>query len=100
LIINGNIAITEAKWWETESVLGLFSVCMTYSLFITGDKSWQTYITIMRENICQRYSACGKSFEIGILPFARYSHPLSGVLFKNSTHGLSNQNTVFSYFMY
>ena len=100
MIINGNIAITEAKWWVTESVLGLFSVCMTYSLFITGDKSWQKYIKNMRENICQRYSACGKSYETGIVPFARYSHPLSGVLFTNSTHWLSNQNTVFSYVMY
>ena len=100
MIINGNIAITEAKWWVTESVLGLFSVCMTYSLFITGDKSWQKYIKNMRENICQRYSACRKSYETGIVPFARYSHPLSGVLFTNSTHWLSNQNTVFSYVMY
>ena len=100
MIINGNIVVTEVKCCVTEGVLGLFSVCMTYSLFITGDKSWQKYITIMRENICQRYSACRKSFEIGILPFARYSHPLSGVLFKNSTHWLSNQNTAFSYDMY
>ena len=39
LIINGNIAVTEAKCWVTESVLDLFSVCITYSLFITGDTS-------------------------------------------------------------
>jgi hypothetical protein len=31
---------------------------LLFSLFITGDKSWQKYIQIMRENICQRYSAC------------------------------------------
>jgi hypothetical protein len=100
LIINGNIAVTEAKCWVTESVLDLFSVCITYSLFITGDTSWQIYIKIMRENICQRYSACGKSFIIGIVPVARHSHPLSSVLFKNSTHWLSNQNTAVSYVMY
>jgi len=54
----------------------------------------------MRENLCQRYSAWGKSFETGIVPVAMYSHPLSSVLFKNSTHWLSNQNTAFSYVMY
>jgi len=42
----------------------------------------------------------GKSFETGIVPVARYNHPLSSVLFKNSSHGLSNQNTAFSYFRY
>jgi hypothetical protein len=36
LIINGNIAVTEVKCWVTESVLDLFSVCMTCSLFIKG----------------------------------------------------------------
>ena len=42
----------------------------------------------------------GKSFETGIVPVARYSHPLSSVLFKNNTHWLSNQNTALSYVMY
>jgi len=45
LIIDGNTAVTEVKCWVTESVLDLFSVCMTDSLFITGDKSWQKYIS-------------------------------------------------------
>jgi hypothetical protein len=65
-----------------------------------GDKSWQKYKKITWENLCHRYSPCGKSFETGIVPVARYSLPLSSVLFKNSTHWLSNQNTAFSYVMY
>ena len=40
----------------------------------------------MRGNLCHRYSARGKSFETGIGPVAKYSHPLSSVLFKNSKH--------------
>ena len=67
---------------------------------LKGDKSWQKYIKITQENLCHRYSAHGKLFETGIVPVARYSHPLSCVLFKNSTHWLSNQNTAFSYAMY
>ena len=47
-------------------------------------KSCQKYIKITLENLCHRYSARGKSFEPGIVPVARYSHPLSSVLFKNS----------------
>ena len=39
LKINGNISVTEVKYCVTEIVLNLFSVCMIYSLFITGDKS-------------------------------------------------------------
>ena len=39
LIINGGIAVIEVKCWVTESVLDMFSVCMTCSLFIKGDKS-------------------------------------------------------------
>jgi transketolase C-terminal domain/subunit len=44
------------------------------------------YIKITRENLCHRYSSHGKSFETGMVPVTRYSHPLSSVLFKNSTH--------------
>ena len=91
MIINGNIAATDLKCWVTGSVLDLFSVCMTCSLFIKEDKSWQKYIKITRENLYQRYSACGK------FVWNWYSHPLSSVLFKNSTHRLSNQNAAFSY---
>jgi hypothetical protein len=62
---------------------------ITAWVYFKGDKSWQKYIKITWENLCHRYSPCGKSFEIGIVPVARYSHPLSSVLFKNSTHWLS-----------
>ena len=72
----------------------------TAQVYFKGDKSWHKYIKITQENLCHRYSARGKSFEAGIVPVARYSHPLSRVLFKNSTHWLSNQNTTFSYVMY
>ena len=36
---NDNISVTEVKYCLTEIVLNLFSICMIYSLFITGDKS-------------------------------------------------------------
>ena len=39
-----------------------------------------------RENICHRYNTRGKSFETGIVPVARCSHPLSSALLKNSKH--------------
>jgi len=39
-------------------------------------------------------------FGTGIVPVARYSHPLSSELLKNSTHWLSNQNTALSYVRY
>jgi len=81
-------------------ILDMLSVYMTFSLFIKGDKSWQKYIKNTRENLCHRYSVRGKSFETGIVPVARYSYPLSSVLFKNSTHWLSNENTAFLYVMY
>ena len=32
------------------------------------------------------YSARGKSFETGIVPIARHSHPLSSVQLKKSQH--------------
>ena len=96
LISNGNITVTEVKCW-----VDLFSVCMTCScLFIKGDKSWSQYIKITQENLYHRYSSRGKSFETGIVPVARYSHPLSSVLFKNSSHWLSNHNTAFWYVKY
>ena len=44
------------------------------------------YIPITREKLCHRYSSREKSFETGIGHVARYSHLLSSVLFKNSTH--------------
>jgi hypothetical protein len=34
----------------------------------------------------QVYSPRGKSFEMGIVPVVRYSHPLSSFLLKNSRH--------------
>ena len=67
MIINSNVVVTEVKYWVNESVLDLFSVCMTCSLFIKGDKSWQKYINITRENLCHMYSVRGKSFETGIV---------------------------------
>jgi hypothetical protein len=62
------------------SFLDLFSVCKTCSLF----------------NLCHRYSARGRSLETGIVPVARYSHQLSSVLLKNSTHWLSNRNSAYT----
>jgi hypothetical protein len=97
LIINGNIAVTEVKWWVTESVLDLFSFCMTSSLFIKGDKSWHKYIKSTCENLYHRYSAHGKSFETGIVPVARYSHPLPSALFKLSAHWLSKYSISICY---
>jgi hypothetical protein len=52
--------------------LYLFSVSMTCSLFIMGDKSWQKFTQITRENICHRYSTHEKPFATGIVPVARY----------------------------
>jgi hypothetical protein len=72
----------------------------TARVYFKGDKSWQKYVKIKWENLCHRYSAPGKSFETGIVPIVRYSPPLSSVLFKNSTHWLSNQNTTVSYVRY
>ena len=72
----------------------------TARVYFKRDKSWQKYTKISRENLYHRYSPRGKLFETGIVPVARYSHPLSSVLFKNSSHWLSNQNTVFSYVRY
>ena len=66
-------------------------------IYFKGDKSWQKNIWITRENLCHRYSAHVKSFETGIVPVARYSHLLSRVLFKDSTHWLFTQNKAFSY---
>jgi hypothetical protein len=40
----------------------------TARVYFKGDKSWQKYIKITRENLCHRYSVSGKSFETGIVP--------------------------------
>jgi hypothetical protein len=69
----------------------------TARVYFKGDKSWQKYIKNTRKDLCDRNSHRGKSFETGIIPVARHSHPLSSVLFKNSTHWLSNPNIAFSY---
>ena len=52
---------------------------------------------MMWENLCHRYSPCMKSFETGIVPVARYSHPLSSVLFKSRPNFscLFNENSNF-----
>ena len=36
----------------------------TARVYFKGDTSWQKYIKITPENLCHRYSARGKSFEI------------------------------------
>jgi hypothetical protein len=72
----------------------------TARVYFKGDKSWQKYIKITQENLCHGCNPRGNSFETDIVPVARYSHPLSSVLFKNSSHWLSNQNTTLSYVRY
>ena len=72
----------------------------TARVYFKGDKYRQKYRKIKRKNLCHRYSPRGKSFETGTVPVDRCCLPLSIVLFKNSSHWLSNQNAAFSYAMY
>jgi hypothetical protein len=82
------ITVTEVKCWVTESDLDLFSVCMSCNLFSKGDKSWQKYRKITRENLWtgyveneshflfeyEKYSNYRRSFQCNILSILHKNH--------------------------
>jgi hypothetical protein len=46
------------------------------AVYLKGGKSCQGYINNNAENLFHGYSPCGKLFQTGLVPVARYGNPL------------------------